>query len=62
MAKMKAGSKGYFVVVRDARRPTTKALVPRRAALEVLIDPVARANRNCGSGIPVALLQMKLRV
>jgi hypothetical protein len=62
MAKMNAGLKGYFVVVRDARRPAKEALVPRRAAWEVLIDPVAHANRNCGSRIPVPLPQLQLRV
>ena len=35
---------------------------PRRAALEVLIVPVAHANRNCGSRIPVPLLLLQLRV
>ena len=62
MATMNAGLKGYFVVVRDARRPAREALVPRRAALEVLRDPVAHANRNCGSRIPVPLLLLQLRV
>ena len=35
---------------------------PMRAALEVLFDPMAHATRNCGSRIPVSLLQIRLRV